>query len=109
MSNKRDNMETTKELFKISVAVTGVKKRCRKSEFHVLRGGYIPYNGGSFDREAVEGMARGLVDSNMKQVNSRIIVHLDRIEKGDFMETWEMFSDKNIKFELKTPLENELN
>ena len=101
-------METSKEFFKISVAVTGVKKRCRKSEFHVLRGGYIPYNEGSFDREAVEAVARGLVDSNMKQVNSKVMIHLDRIERGGFMERWEMFSDKNIKFELKTPLENEL-
>lgn len=101
-------METTKELFKISVSVTGVKKRCRKSDFHVLRGGYIPYNEGSFDREAVEAIARGLVDSNMKQINSRVMIHLDRIEKGEFMERWELFSDKNVKFELKTPLENEL-
>lgn len=101
-------MEITKEFFKISVAVTGVKKRCRKSEFHVFRGGYIPYNEGSFDREAVEAVARGLVDSNMKQVNSRVMIHLDRIEKGDFMERWEPFSNKNVKFELLTPLENEL-
>lgn len=102
-------METTKELFKISVSLRGVKKRCRKSDFHVLRGGYIPYNEGSFDREAVEAIARGLVDSNMKQINSRVMIHLDRIEKGEFMERWELFSDKNVKWELKTPLENELN
>ena len=101
-------METTKELFKISVSVTGIKKRCRKSEFHVLRGGYIPYNGGSFDREAIEAVARGLIETNIKQLNSRVIIHLDRIEQDDFLERWEPFSDKNVKWELVSSLENVL-
>lgn len=101
-------METTKELFKISVSVHGVKRRCRKSEFHLLQGGYIPYNEGTFNREAIEAVARGLIEVNMKQVNSKIIINLDHVKQGEFMQTWEPFSDKNIKWNLVSPLENEL-
>lgn len=102
-------METTKELFKISIGLYGVKKRCRKSEFHVLRAGYIPYNEGTFDREAIETIAKGLIETNMKQVNGKIIISLDHIKQGDFMQTWEPFSDKNVKWQLVSSLENELN
>lgn len=101
-------METTKELFKISVSLHGVKKRCRKSEFHLLRGGYIPYNDGTFDCGAIEAIARGLVETNMKQVNGKIIINLDHVKQGEFMQTWEPFSDKNVKWQLVSSLENEL-
>lgn len=101
-------METTKELFKISVSVTGVKKRCRKSEFHLLKGGYIPYNEGTFDREAIEAVARGLVETNMKQVNGKIIIVLNHIKREEHFERWEPFSDKNVKWQLISSLENEL-
>lgn len=101
-------METTKELFKISVSMHGVKKRCRKSEFHLLQGGYIPYNEGTFDREAVEAVARGLIETNMKQVNSKIVISLDHVMQGDFMQTWEPFSNKHVKWQLVSSLENEL-
>ena len=102
-------METTKEIFKISVAMHGVKKRCRKSEFHLLQGGYIPYNEGTFDREAIETVARGLIETNMKQVNSKIVISLDHVMQGDFMKTWEPFSKKHVKWNLVSSLENELN
>ncbi len=101
-------METTKELFKISVSLHGVKKRCRKTEFHLLQGGYIPYNDGTFDREAINAVVRGLVVSNMKQVNGKIVINLDHIKQGEFMQTWEPFSDKNVKWQLVSSLENEL-
>ena len=102
-------METTKELFKISVSMHGVKKRCRKSEFHLLQGGYIPYNDGTFNREAIETVARGLIETNMKQVNSKIVISLDHIKQSEFMQTWEPFSNKNVKWQLVSSLENELN
>ena len=102
-------METTKELFKISVSLHGVKKRCRKSEFHLLRGGYIDYNQGTFDREAIEAVARGLIETNMKDVRGKIVICLDHVKQGEFMQTWEPFSDKNVKWQLVSSLENELN
>ena len=101
-------MEKTKELFKISVSMYGVKNRCRKSEFHRLRGGYIDYNEGTFDRESVEAVARGLIESNMKQVNSKIVISLDHVKRDEHFERWEPFSDKNVKWNLVSSLENEL-
>jgi KaiC/GvpD/RAD55 family RecA-like ATPase len=102
-------METTKELFKISVSVTGIKKRCRKTEFHLLQGGYIPYNEGTFAREAVEAVARGLIETNMKEVNGKIVINLTHIKQDDHFERWEPFSIKNRHWQLVSPLENELN
>jgi hypothetical protein len=101
-------MGTTKELFQISISLYGVKKRCRKSEFHALKAGYIDYNEGTFDREAIESVARGLIETNMKQVNGKIIISLDHIKQGDFTQVWEPFSDKNVKWQLVSSLEKEL-
>ena len=97
-----------KELFKISVSMTGIKKRCRKSEFHILQGGYIPYNDGTFDRETIEAIAKGLIETNMKQVNSKIVICLDHVKQGIFMQTWEPFSKRHVKWNLVSSLENEL-
>jgi len=107
-SSKGDKMETSKELFKLSVSVRGVKKRCRKSDHHILQGGYMPYNGGNFDQAKIEDVVRGIVETNMKQVDGKIYIHLDHIKQGDFMQIWEPFSNKNVRFELKTSLENAL-
>lgn len=101
-------METTKELFKISVSLRGVKKNCRKTDFHVLKGGYIDYNAGDFNQDAIDAIASGLVNSNIKRIHSDITVHLDYVQQGEIMQTWQPFSDKNVRFELKTSLENAL-
>lgn len=97
------------QFYKLSVSVTGIKKRCRKSEFHLLKGGYIDYNEGTFDHEAIEAVARGLVETNMKKVNGKIVISLDHIKQDDHFERWEPFSDKNVKWNLVSSLENELN
>lgn len=99
----------TQEFFKFYVIVTGVKKRCRKAERHMLKAGYFPYNEGSFDRDVVESIARGLIETNIKQVTGKVFISLDHVVRDEHFERWEMFSDKHVKFELKTPLENELN
>ena len=62
------------QFYKLSVSVTGIKKRCRKTEFHLLQGGYIPYNDGTFDREAIEAIAKGLIETNIKKVEKEIFV-----------------------------------
>lgn len=96
------------ELFKITVSVIGVKKRCRKVDSHLLRLGYKPYNEGNFNKDELIELARASVETNIKQVTGKIMVHLDHIKRGDFMEQWEPFSDKNIRFEVKSSLENVL-
>ena len=101
-------MTNKKEFFKLSVSLIGVKKRCRKSEHHVLRGDYLPYNDGNYNKEEIEEMAKKLLSDNMKSINSVVIVNLDHVEQGDFMQTWEPFSKKNVRFELKSSLENAL-
>lgn len=98
----------TQEFFKVYVIVPGVKKRCRKAERHMLKAGYIPYNGGSFDREAIEATAKGLIEANIKQVVGNVVISLDHVVRDDHFERWEPFSDKNVRFELRTALENEL-
>jgi hypothetical protein len=96
------------QFFRVGVSVNGVKKRCRKSESHYLSGGYIPYNDGAFNQEEIENLARGIVETNMKQVNGRIFIVLNHVKVADGIETWEMFGKTNVKLELKTSLENAL-
>jgi hypothetical protein len=96
------------ELFKVTVIVDGIKKKCRKSDRHFLRLGYKPYNNGEFNREEIEETAKASIQTNIRQVTGRIIVVLDHIKRGDMMEQWQPFSDKNIQFELKSSLENVL-
>lgn len=106
-------MENQGELFKIGVNVTGVKKRCRKVERHFLSLGYIPYNDGNFDQNELESKARAFVSENMKSVVGKFEVVLNQVTrtKDDFgvIEKWQMFSDKNKRFVVNSPLENELN
>ena len=98
----------TQEFFKVKIIVPGIKKRCRKAEKHLLKAGYLPYNGGIFNQDEIEQVARGLIETNIKQVMGKIFVSLDYVTRDEHFERWEPFSDKNIRFELKTPLEKEL-
>jgi hypothetical protein len=88
--------------------LTGVKKRCRKADHHYFPAGYIPYNEGIFNQSEVENLAKGLVETNMKQVNGKIFIILNHVKVADGIETWEMFGKTNVKFELKSSLENAL-
>ena len=101
------------DLFKITIHVYGVKKRCRKVERHYFSAGYIPYNDGNFNQEEVEQLAQGVIESNMKQVRSAIQVSLDHIKRSDTeggftIESWGMFGKTNASFILQTSLEKEL-
>ena len=102
-----------KDLFKITVHVCGVKKRCRKVERHYFSAGYIPYNGGNFNQEEVEQLAQGVIESNMKQLRSAVQVSLNHIKRSDneggfTIESWEMFGKTNVSFILQSSLEKEL-
>ena len=101
-------METQKELFRIGVSVNGVKKRCRKSESHYLSGGYIPFNGGFFNQVEIENLAKGILETNMKRIDGKVFIILNHVKVADGIETWELFGKTNVKFELKSSLENAL-
>lgn len=91
------------QFYKLSVSVIGIKKRCRKSEFHLLHGGYIPYNEGIIDREAIETVAKGLIETNMKQVGKETFVILNHVKVADGIQTWE-----NMRWKIVSSLESEL-
>lgn len=104
-SKSNDNdLSTSQVLFKISIQVIGIKKRCRKSERHFFQLGSIPYNDGSFDQAAINDKVRDFLTTNMKQINSLTRVSLDHTvitqDKFCTQTTWQPFSDKNVRFDL---------
>ena len=107
-SNDNDTELNEKILFKISLQVIGIKKRCRKSERHFFQLGHIPYNEGQFDQSAISDKVRAFIETNMKQVNSIVRVSLDHViikKEGHFTVTqWQPFSDKNVNFDLNITL-----
>lgn len=96
------------QFYKLGVAVSGVKKRCRKSERHFISGGYLPYNDGTFNQEEVESLARGILETSMKRIDGKVKVVLNHVKVADGIQTWEMFGKTNVQFELQSSLEKEL-
>lgn len=96
------------QFYKLGVAVSGVKKRCRKSERHFISGGYLPYNDGNFNQEEVENLARGILETNMKRIDGKVKVVLNHVKRDGGIESWEMFGKTNVQFELQSSLEKEL-
>ncbi len=95
-----------KEYYKLSVAVTGLKKRDRKVKFHALTIGYI--NDLNFDEIEISNTVRSFLAENMKEICGQVIIHLDRIKEENGFQVWEPFSKENIKFKLTSPLEQAL-
>jgi hypothetical protein len=104
----KSNDTDTQVLFKVSIQVIGIKKRCRKSERHFFQLGSIPYNDGQFDKSEISDKVKAFIETNMKQVNSLTRVSLDHtiVTKEEvFTSTvWEPFSDKNVRFDLNIVL-----
>lgn len=96
------------QFYKLGVAVSGIKKRCRKSERHFISGGYLPYNDGTFNQEEVESLARGILETNMKRIDGKVKVVLNHVKVDGGIQTWEMFGKTNVQFELQSSLEKEL-
>jgi hypothetical protein len=96
------------QFFRIGISVNGIKKRCRKSDNHYFHAGYIPYNNGDFNKEEIENLAKGLIETNMKTLNSKVHVILNHVKVVDGIETWEIFGETNVRFELNSSLENAL-
>jgi hypothetical protein len=100
---RSDSTNDIQVLFKVSLQVIGVKKRCRKSERHFFQLGHIPYNDGNYDLDYVKQKARDFIDTNMKEVNSQVRVCLDHVvisNEGNFTVTqWEPFSKLNKSFD----------
>ena len=101
---KSESTNDIQVLFKLSLQVIGIKRRCRKSERHFFQLGYIPYNDGQFDKSEISDKVQAFIDTNMKQVNSITRVSLDHtvITKDEFctQTTWQPFSPKNVNFDL---------
>jgi hypothetical protein len=96
------------QFFRVGISVDGIKKRCRKSDSHYFHAGYIPYNNGDFNKEEIENLAKGLVETNMKTLKSKVYVILNHVKVDNGIETWEMFGKTNVRFELNSSLENAL-
>jgi hypothetical protein len=101
------------QFFRVGISVDGIKKRCRKSDSHYFHAGYIPYNDGNYNAEEIDDLVKGLVSTNMKEVQNVPTIHLDHVivkhDGGFKSEQWQPFSKLNKKFLLVSSLENELN
>lgn len=99
-------------LYRISVSCVGVKKRCRKTERHLLYLGYIPYNDGNVNKEELLDKARSFIAENMKSVVGVPSVNLSFTErkKDDYgtVETFQLFDSRNVSYKITSSLENEL-
>ncbi len=101
------------QFFRVGISVDGIKKRCRKSDSHYFHAGYIPYNDGNYNAEEIDDLVKGLVSTNMKEVQNVPTIHLDHVivkhDGGFKSEQWQPFSKLNKEFLLVSSLENELN
>lgn len=98
--------------FKITLSVYGVKKRCRKSEGHNFHLGHIDYNEGVFNKEEILDKARAAIETNMKScVKAAVTLNYVEIKKEEhFTSTlWQPFDDRHVKFNVETPLIEQLN
>jgi hypothetical protein len=107
------NQENSTQIkFSISVYVVGVKKKCRKVEKHFLKLGYIDYNEGIFDKDAVSQKARDIVATNMKSVSSALKVQMLRVElkKDEWgtSQSFEMYDKRHVYFTVDTALNDAL-
>lgn len=100
------------KLFKVSIVVNGIKKRCRKSDSHFFSLGYIDYNEGIFNQDELIEKAKSYLSDNMKEVKSTPKVVLSYVErkKDDFgvIETMQLFDKRNVSFLVQSSLENVL-
>lgn len=87
------------EVFSLSLQYVGINKRCRKNERHFTGFFEIPYNDGKYDSKEIHKLAHDYILSNVKELNSDVIVILNHMIKSKeeiFNVTqWEPFSDKN--------------
>jgi len=100
-----------KEFFKIGFSVYGVRSKCRKSEPHYFRLGYIDFNGGNFNKEEIEERILNAAKINMRKIESEIHVNLDYVivENENNRELFSIFDGKSVRFKIKpSSLENAL-
>jgi hypothetical protein len=92
------------ELFKLSIYFQGVKKRCRKSDRHLMTISHFPYNNGQYDKEAIIALVHSFIETNVTRTDSMVNVTLDYIvkseERGFTVTQWEPFSDRHVKFQI---------
>ena len=101
------------KLFKVSIIVTGVKKRCRKTEQHFLSLGYIDYNDGAFNQDELTEKVKNYLSDNMREIKSIPRVNLYYVERrkdafGKVLVIPSFVDDRNISFNVQSSLENAL-
>jgi hypothetical protein len=105
-------MEERQKMYKVYVMVWGVKKRCRVSKRHVLNMGYIPYNDGVYDKEALTQKAKDFVSTNLKKVEEAPVLNLSYVEvgydNGFRSEMWQAHSPNSVNWKVLSGLENQL-
>ena len=95
-----------KEYYRLSVVVTGLKRRDKKVKFHSLLIGHL--NDLIVDEIEVSNTVRAFLAENMKEVCGQVIIHLDKIKEENGFQVWEPFNKENIKFKLTSLLEQAL-
>jgi hypothetical protein len=96
------------ELFKLSISVIGIKKRCRKVEKHFFDAGYIPYSEEILNQDELIDKARNLVNTNMKTVQGVPVLRLNHVTESEGIIQWEMFSAKHKEIKILEPVLQEL-
>jgi hypothetical protein len=90
------------EKFRLSVSVTGVKKKCRKPDRHLFNMGYMEYNPNMTDEQKQEVVqkAKDLLAVNMKSFLNGFTVNLNHVTLRDELEMWEPFAETNLKIKV---------
>lgn len=94
-------MRTVGKQFRVSIHVTGVKKRCRKADRHVELLGYEPLSV-SYDKVREDALA--WIKANMRAYQPGAYVKLNLIEfsndSGVGIETWLPFGPGHVRLEV---------
>lgn len=89
---------------KAYVIANGIKKRCRKSDRHMIKLGYFNYPVGENSREFFHDLGLAAVDREMKQTTDAKInldyVEIDKSEAGFHIETWKPFDERHVSIPL---------
>lgn len=87
-----------KAQYKLYVIATGVKKRCRNTERHMLKAGYADIEG--FNLQAAINKGLDLVKQEMKST-TKAYLSIDYVElsneRGFSVEEWQPFDDRHKK------------
>lgn len=101
--------ETTTKHWRVTVRVTGVKRKCRKADSHYFTIATIPWQEKeSMDLSVWSDKARDFVASNMKRVDSNIKLDFSYTEIGEHFYTIQLFDKRSFSHTLQAPVLEQL-